>query len=154
MSPRRKLPRFVRHSRPGSSWVIRRSLRQNDRCIANCRKRLLPTVCLITPKFLGLGPYIGFNPNADYWKAEGVSTYNALQLQATKRMSYGLMVNASYTYSHSLDEGSGLGAGLFFNGNNPLVPRTAYASSDFDRTHVLTISYVYQLRSLRMHPIS
>jgi hypothetical protein len=90
-------------------------------------------------------PYVGVNPNADFWKAEGISTYNALQLQATKRMSHGLMVNASYTYSHSLDEGSGLGAGLFFNGNNPLVPRTAYASSDFDRTHVLTVSYVYQL---------
>ena len=34
--------------------------------------------------------------------------------------------------------------GLFFNGNNPLVPRSSYASSDFDRTHVLNISYVYQ----------
>jgi hypothetical protein len=90
-------------------------------------------------------PFIGFNPNADFWRAEGVSTYNALQFQATKRMSHGLQVNASYTWSHSLDEGSGLGAGLFFNGNNPLVPRTAYASSDFDRTHVFTISYVYQL---------
>jgi hypothetical protein len=90
-------------------------------------------------------PYIGFNPNADFWRAEGISTYNALQFQVTKRMSHGLQVNASYTYSHSLDEGSGLGAGLFFNGNNPLVPRTAYASSDFDRTHVFTISYVYQL---------
>ncbi|MGB8582784.1 MAG: TonB-dependent receptor [Candidatus Sulfotelmatobacter sp.] len=94
-------------------------------------------------------PYIGFNPNADFWRAEGISTYNALQLQATKRMSRSLQVNASYTYSHSLDEGSGLGAGLFFNGNNPLVPRTAYASSDFDRTHVLTVSYVYLLPTLR-----
>jgi hypothetical protein len=94
-------------------------------------------------------PYIGFNPNADFWRAEGVSTYNALQLQATKRMSHGLMVNASYTYSHSLDEGSGLGAGLFFNGNNPLDPRTSYASSDFDRTHVLTVSYVYMLPKLQ-----
>jgi hypothetical protein len=90
-------------------------------------------------------PYTGFNPNADFWKAEGISTYNALQLQATKRMSHGFQVNASYTYSHSLDEGSGLGAGLFFNGNDPLKPRTAYSSSDFDRTHVLTVSYVYQL---------
>jgi hypothetical protein len=92
-------------------------------------------------------PYIGFNPNSDLWTAEGISTYNALQFQATKRMSHGLMVNASYTYSHSLDEGSGLGAGLFFNGNNPLDPRTSYASSDFDRTHVLTISYAYLLPS-------
>ena len=90
-------------------------------------------------------PYIGFNPNADFWRAEGTSTYNALQFQATKRMSHGLLLNASYTYSHSLDEGSGLGAGLFFNGNDPLKPRTAYASSDFDRKHVLTVSYVYLL---------
>jgi hypothetical protein len=89
-------------------------------------------------------PYTGFNPNADFWRAEGISTYNALQFQATKKMSHGLMVNASYTYSHSLDEGSGLGAGLFFNGNDPLKPRTAYSSSDFDRTHVFTISYAYQ----------
>lgn len=94
-------------------------------------------------------PYIGFNPNADFWRAEGISTYNALQLQATKRMGRGLQVDASYTYSHSLDEGSGLGSGLFFNGNNPLVPRTAYASSDFDRTHVLTVSYVYVLPTIK-----
>src|SRR3984957_12342944 len=94
-------------------------------------------------------PYIGFNPNADFWEAEGNATYNALQVQATKRMSRGLMVNASYTYSHSLDEGSGLGSGLFFNGNNPLKPRTAYASSDFDRKHVFSVSYVYQLPSLK-----
>jgi len=94
-------------------------------------------------------PYIGFNPNADFWRAEGVSTYNALQFQATKKMSRGLMVNASYTYSHSLDEGSGLGAGLFFNGNDPLIPRQAYASSDFDRTHVFSISYVYQFPTIR-----
>jgi len=90
-------------------------------------------------------PYIGFNPNADFWRAEGISNYHALQLQATKRMSHGFMLNASYTYSHSLDEGSGLGAGLFYNGNDPLQPRQAYASSDFDRTHVLTISYSYML---------
>ena len=94
-------------------------------------------------------PYTGFNPNADFWRAEGISNYNAVQFQASKRMSHGLMVNASYTYSHSLDEGSGLGAGLFFNGNNPLDPRTAYASSDFDRTHVFSISYVYQLPTFK-----
>jgi hypothetical protein len=89
-------------------------------------------------------PFIGFNPNADFWRAEGISTYNALQFQLTKRMSRGLMVNASYTYSRSLDEGSGLGSGIFFDGNDPNDPRTAYGPSDFDRTHVLTISYAYQ----------
>jgi hypothetical protein len=94
-------------------------------------------------------PYIGINPNADEWKAEGISTYNALELSLTKKVSHGLQINASYTYSHSLDEGSGLGSGLFFNGNNPLDPRTSYASSDFDRTHVFIISYLYDFPTIK-----
>ncbi|HLK34313.1 MAG TPA: hypothetical protein VKT29_14560, partial [Terriglobales bacterium] len=88
-------------------------------------------------------PYIGYSPNSVLWTAEGISTYNALQLGVTKRMSHGLQVGASYTWSHSLDEGSGLG--LFYNGNNPFDPRSSYASSDFDRTHVLTFNYLYSL---------
>ncbi len=87
-------------------------------------------------------PYIGYNPNSDFWEAEGISNYNALQFQLTKRLSQGLQINFSYTWSHSLDEQSGLG--LFFNGNNPLDPRSSYASSDFDRTHVFVINYLYQ----------
>jgi hypothetical protein len=93
--------------------------------------------------------YIGINPNADLWTAEGISTYNALQLGVTKKMSNGLQVNASYTYSHTLDEGSGLGAGLFFNGNDPLDPRSSYASSDFDRPHVFIVNYLYDLPTIK-----
>jgi Carboxypeptidase regulatory-like domain/TonB dependent receptor len=94
-------------------------------------------------------PYVGINPNADLWIAEGISSYNALEFSVTKKMSHGLQLNASYTYSHALDEGSGLGAGLFFNGNNPLDPRSSYASSDFDRTHVFIISYLYQFPTIK-----
>ena len=89
-------------------------------------------------------PFIGFNPNSDSWVAAGISNYNALQFQVTKRMGHGLMINAAYTYSHALDEGSGLGSGLFFNGNNPLALRSSYGSSDFDRPHVFSVNYVYQ----------
>jgi Carboxypeptidase regulatory-like domain/TonB dependent receptor-like, beta-barrel len=94
-------------------------------------------------------PFIGISPNADLWTAEGVSSYNALQFGVTKKMSHGLQVNAAYTYSHTLDEGSGLGAGLFFNGNNPANPRTSYANSDFDRPHVFSISYLYDLPTIK-----
>ncbi|HEV2289209.1 MAG TPA: TonB-dependent receptor [Candidatus Acidoferrales bacterium] len=93
-------------------------------------------------------PYIGYNPNSDYWEAEGVSNYNALQLNMTKRMSHGLQLNISYTWSHALDEGSGLAEGLFYNGNNPLDPRSGYGSAGYDRTHVLTINYVYNVPNL------
>jgi hypothetical protein len=93
-------------------------------------------------------PFVGYNPNSDFWEAEGISNYHALQVSAKKLMSHGLMINASYTWSHVLDEGSGLSEGLFFNGNDPLRPKTAYGSSGFDRTHVFTISYLYQIPAL------
>jgi hypothetical protein len=86
-------------------------------------------------------PFIGFDPNSVLYQAAGISTYNAAQLQVTKRFTHGFLLNTSYTYSHTLDEGSALG--LFFNGNNALDLRQNYGSSDFDRTHVLTFNYVY-----------
>ena len=88
-------------------------------------------------------PYLGYSAESETYKAAGVSAYNALQTHIEKRMSHGLQVGFSYTYSHALDEQSGMG--LFFNGNNPLNLRSAYGSSDFDRTHVFNFSYVYQL---------
>lgn len=88
-------------------------------------------------------PYIGYDMNSVLYKAEGISNYNALQLQARKRLSYGLQFTASYTYSHALDEQSGLG--LFFTGNNPADPRSSYASADFDQTHVFLINYSYTI---------
>jgi hypothetical protein len=88
-------------------------------------------------------PYIGYDMNSVLYKAEGISNYNALQLQARKRLSFGLQFTATYTYSHALDEQSGLG--LFFTGNNPLYPKSNYASADFDQTHVFLINYSYAL---------
>jgi hypothetical protein len=88
-------------------------------------------------------PYIGYSAESESYKAAGVSAYNALQTHVEKRMSHGLQFGFSYTYSHALDEQSGMG--LFFNGNNPLNLRSAYGSSDFDRTHVFNFSYVYQV---------
>ena len=87
-------------------------------------------------------PYLGYSTSSVLYEAEGISNYSALLFSVTKRMSHGLQVNASYTYSHTLDEDSGLG--LFFNGNDPFNLGSAYGSSDFDRTHVLSISYLYR----------
>ena len=86
-------------------------------------------------------PYPGYDMNSVSYKAEGISNFNALQLQVHKRLSHGLQFTSSYTWSHSLDEQSGLG--LFFTGNNPLNPRSNYASSDYDQTHVFLVNYSY-----------
>ena len=88
-------------------------------------------------------PYLGYSAETESYTAAGISAYNALQTHVEKRMSHGLQLGFSYTYSHSTDEQSGMG--LFFNGNNPLNLRSAYGSSDFDRTHVFNFSYLYEL---------
>jgi hypothetical protein len=91
-------------------------------------------------------PYIGYAAESIDYKAAGVDAYNALTAHVDKRMSHGIQVGASYTYSHALDEQSGLG--LFYNGNNPLNLRDGYASADFDRTHVINFSYVFRAPDL------
>ena len=91
-------------------------------------------------------PYIGYAAESITYKAAGVDAYNALQVHVDKRMSHGLQVGTSYTYSHALDEQSGLG--LFYNGNNPLNLRSGYGSADFDRTHVIDFTYVYRIPNL------
>jgi hypothetical protein len=88
-------------------------------------------------------PYIGYAAESISYKAAGVDSYNALQAHIEKRMSHNFQVGFSYTYSHTLDEQSGLG--LFFNGNNPLNLRESYGSADFDRTHVFNFNYVFTL---------
>ena len=88
-------------------------------------------------------PYIGYSSESESYTAAGISAYNALQTHVEKRMSHGLQVGFSYTYSHATDEQSGLG--LFYNGNNPLDLRSGYGSSDFDRTHVFNFNFVYEL---------
>ncbi len=91
-------------------------------------------------------PYIGYDMNSVLYEAEGISNYNALQAQVHKRTSKGLMFTASYTYSHTLDEQSGLG--LFVTGNNPSIPNSNYASADFDQTHVFLVNYAYTIPSV------
>ncbi len=88
-------------------------------------------------------PYLGFNTSSAFYKAEGISTYNALQFGLRKRMSNGLQITGAYTWSHTLDMQSGLG--LFFNGNDPFNLHNSYATSSYDRTHVAIVQYFYEL---------
>jgi len=90
-------------------------------------------------------PYIGYSSESESYTAAGISAYNALQAHIEKRLSHGLQVGFSYTFSHATDEQSGLG--LFFNGNNPLNLRSAYGLSDFDRKHVINFTYLYQFKN-------
>jgi hypothetical protein len=62
-------------------------------------------------------PYIGYSSESESYTAAGISAYHALQAHVEKRLSHGVQVGFSYTYSHATDEQSAMG--LFYNGNNP-----------------------------------
>ena len=46
-------------------------------------------------------PYIGYAAESISYKAAGMDAYNALQAHIEKRMSKGIQVGVSYTYSHA-----------------------------------------------------
>jgi hypothetical protein len=88
-------------------------------------------------------PYVGYDPNSASFRTVGISSYDALQAQLTKRMSHDIQLGMSYTWAHTLDEQSDIG--LFFTGDNPNDLRSSYADADYDQTHTLTFSYILSL---------
>ncbi len=91
-------------------------------------------------------PYTGYSSESESYTAAGISAYHALQAHVEKRLSHGVQVGFSYTYSHATDEQSAMG--LFYNGNNPLDLRSGYGLSDYDRKHVINFTYRYELPKL------
>jgi hypothetical protein len=84
--------------------------------------------------------YPGFS-NITMVEAGSISNYNSLQVSLRWQSSHGLTLNGAYTYSHSLDDISG---DLSMTAN-PFDRKYDYASSNFDRRHILVFNYVYDL---------
>jgi len=82
--------------------------------VADDLNMVLPT---LTPAgYLWPKPGTGVPVNPNFGRIDIVnwndnSFYDALEAQVTKRMSHGLQVQGSYTWSKSIDEGSGTGVG-------------------------------------------
>jgi hypothetical protein len=78
----------------------------------------------------------------------GISNYNALQAQVTKRMTQGLEFNANYTWSHFLDDqdSSGWGSrGGWQNYQNAFDPSQNYSNSNFDIRNMFKGQAIYLL---------
>lgn len=75
------------------------------------------------------------------------SNYNSLQTSVTKRLSRGLTLLGSYTWSKNLDFTSGSGSLsaflLSFLTNDQTNPSQARGVADFDREHRAVLSFVY-----------
>lgn len=78
---------------------------------------------------------------------DGASRYSALQAEYRRDLAKGLQIIASYSWSHSLDNGSSDSA-IFWAPSTPTLPGD-WASSDFDIRHSFrsVFSYAPQLQS-------
>lgn len=82
-------------------------------------------------------PYAGYSAiNYDIRSAS--ANYNALQTEARRQFKNGFLFEAAYTYSKAM--GSQVGQNQFVNEDSP---------TSYDRTHILTVNYVYKLPFLR-----
>ncbi len=105
--------------------------------------------------FTGAGPTRFMQPQygaLSAWSTIGNSNYHALTASLRQRLNT-LTLDFNYTFSHSLDDSSGLqsdfGYGSANNSGpfieNPIRPRDNYASSDFDIRHIVNVSTVWQM---------
>jgi hypothetical protein len=73
------------------------------------------------------------------------SSYNALNLNLTRRFSKGLSLQANYRWSKSIDQLSYEGPGFVTNQTYPQDNRTERGPSDFDVRHYFNASALYEL---------
>jgi len=104
-------------------------------------------------------------PNSNYgtlrnWQNAVNSAYHGLQASLKRQMGHGLLFNASYTYSHVIDEGSTWhsgattasgGAGGDGYSTDQALPGLDRGNSVFDIRHRLVLNYVYELPGKNLH---
>ncbi len=95
-------------------------------------------------QYLGLANSRGF-----FQENGGGSTYHSAQLTLSHQLANSLYFQGAYTFSKSIDNGTGSAFGDELNGliqyGNLLSLTSNRALSDFDRTHRLVLSYQYML---------
>lgn len=85
----------------------------------------------------------------------GRSNYNAAQFSLRQRLRNDVVFDFNYTYSHSLDNASGLQSSTSYGTafiTNALFPNASYASSDFDARHIINANWLVGLPFGRHKP--
>jgi hypothetical protein len=96
--------------------------------------------------FNALRPYQGYG-NITERQTTGSSVYHSLQVTVNRRMSQGLSFGMAYTYAKSIDNASSeRGASDVPPDNRNILAERG--RSDFDRRHVLTANYIWQVPGL------
>lgn len=107
-----------------------------------------PITSANTPRLNAIRPYLGYaaiNQLENWFN----SNYNALQVSYVQRLRGASSIRGSYTWSKALTDA---GSDRSDAPQNTYARFLEYARSPYDRTHVATISYIYEVpfgRSLR-----
>ncbi|MBL8236099.1 MAG: TonB-dependent receptor [Bryobacterales bacterium] len=116
----------------GAALVRSRDINQPVASVAVASGQLNPNAARPYPGFAGINTF----------ETSGNSVYHSLQVSGSRRFSAGVGLQASYTFSRSFD--------------NNVTPINSYAASRmeralsaFDRTHVLALSYIYEMPFFR-----
>jgi len=87
--------------------------------------------------------------NTTTWLSEGVSSYNALQLDVNRRFSRGLQFRGVYTWSKSLDDGTAWNSSVGSNAPGfvmfPLNPKLDWGPSTSDVRNLAVINATWQV---------
>ena len=121
------------------TYVGRRGLYlQRERNI----NQLLPGTLQANPgvNIAALRPYKGYGA-LRVSENSGDSKYNSLQVSAERRYANGFKLSVAYTYGKSFDNGSDKRNVLW----NTYDDSNFWGPSSYDRTHVLVVSYIYDL---------
>jgi Carboxypeptidase regulatory-like domain len=87
--------------------------------------------------------------NTTSWFTEGISSYNALQVDISRRLARGLQFRGVYTFSKSLDDGTALNTSVSSNAPAyvmfPLNPKLDWGPSTTNVPNMAVINATYEL---------
>ncbi len=119
-----------------------------------------PTVCPASPCPASLANGTIYYPksaplsnpklaNTTSWFSEGLSSYNALEVDLNHRFSGGFQLRGAYTYSKSLDDGTAWNSSVAANAPGfvmfPLNPKWDWGLATTDVRNLATINGTYEL---------
>jgi len=101
--------------------------------------------------FQALLPFPQYNPSGscggicNNFDVDGSSLYNALQVTTQKRFSNGVSFLVAYTLSRQMSNTDSGFSTFNFGALNKFNPKSEWTVGSADQTHLLNISYVYEL---------
>ena len=82
--------------------------------------------------------------NTTHWSSQGISSYNGLEIDVSRRVGRGLQFRGVYTFSKALDDSDNMNTTVATNSSayvaNSLDPKSDYGRASFDIRHAAVLN--------------